>query len=82
LSSNYIDHIYQQYLKEPFVIPSETIFIDIRVMMTFCFTPQMTIAGIGGRSALPLFKDILRLSNNMKQAENIRVLSFGDCTIA
>jgi hypothetical protein len=28
LSSNYIDHIYQQYQKEPFVIPAETIFID------------------------------------------------------
>jgi hypothetical protein len=33
----------------------------------------MVIAGIGGGSALPLFKDILYISNNMKQAENIRI---------
>jgi hypothetical protein len=41
----------------------------------------MTIAGIVGGSALPLFKDILHISDNMKQAENIRVLSSGDCHI-
>jgi hypothetical protein len=29
-----------------------------------------------------LFKDILRISNNMKQTENIRVLSLGHCNIA
>jgi hypothetical protein len=28
--------------------------------MAFCFTSQMIIAGIGGGSALPLFKDIRR----------------------
>jgi hypothetical protein len=50
--------------------------------MAFCFTSQMIIAGIGGRSVLPLFKDILHISNNMKQAENIWVLSLGDCNIA
>jgi hypothetical protein len=33
----------------------------------------MIIAGIGRGSALPLFKDIFRISDNMKQAENIRV---------
>jgi hypothetical protein len=41
--------------------------------MAFCFASQMTIVGIDGGPALPLFKDILRISNNMKQAENIRV---------
>jgi hypothetical protein len=45
--------------------------------MTFYFTSQMTIAGTGGGSALPLFKDVLRISNGMKQAKNIRVLSLG-----
>jgi hypothetical protein len=30
----------------------------------------MVIAGIGGGSFLPLFKDILRISNHMKQVEN------------
>jgi hypothetical protein len=42
----------------------------------------MIIAGIGGGYALPLFKDILRIGNNMKQAENTRVLFLGDCNIA
>jgi hypothetical protein len=51
-------------------------------MTAFCFTSQMIIAGIGGGSALPLFEDILCIGNNMKQAENIRVLSLGDCNIA
>jgi hypothetical protein len=37
---------------------------------------------IGRGSALPLFKKVLRISNNMKQAENIRVLSLGDYNIA
>jgi hypothetical protein len=46
------------------------------------FTSQMIIAGIGGESALPLFKDILCINKNVKQAENIRVLSLGDCNIA
>jgi hypothetical protein len=41
--------------------------------MAFCFTSQMIVAGIVGGFALPLFKDILRISNSMKQAENIRV---------
>jgi hypothetical protein len=50
--------------------------------MAFCFTSQMIIAGIGRGSALPLSKDILRISNNMKHAENIRGLSLGDCNIA
>jgi hypothetical protein len=50
--------------------------------MAFCFTSQMIIAGSGGGSALPLFKNILCISNNMKHAENIRVLSLGDCNIA
>jgi hypothetical protein len=50
--------------------------------MAFRFTSQMIIASIGGGSVLPLFKDILRISNNMKQAENIQVLSLGDCNIA
>jgi hypothetical protein len=34
--------------------------------------------GIGAGSGLPLFKDILHVSNNMEQAENIKVLSMGD----
>jgi hypothetical protein len=42
----------------------------------------MIIAGIEGGPALPLFKDILRISNNMKQAENSRVLFLGGCNIA
>jgi hypothetical protein len=42
----------------------------------------MITAGIGRGSALLLFKDLLRISNTMKQAENIRVLSLGDCNIA
>jgi hypothetical protein len=42
----------------------------------------MIIASVGEGSALPLFKDILRIINNMKQAENILVLSLGDCNIA
>jgi hypothetical protein len=50
--------------------------------MAFYFTSQMIIAGIGGGSALPLFKDILGMNNNMKQAENILVLFLGDCNIA
>jgi hypothetical protein len=50
--------------------------------MAFCFTSQMIITGIGGGSALPLFKEILRINNNMKQVENTRVLSLGDCDIA
>jgi hypothetical protein len=50
--------------------------------MAFCLTSQIIIAGIGGGSAMPLFKDILRISNNMKQTENIRVLSLGHCNIA
>jgi hypothetical protein len=50
--------------------------------MAFYFTSQMIIADIGGGSALPLFKDILRISNNMKQAANIRALSLGDCNMA
>jgi hypothetical protein len=49
--------------------------------MAFCFTSRKTIAGIGGGSALPLFKDILHIGNNMEQAENIRVLSLGDGNI-
>jgi ABC-type enterobactin transport system permease subunit len=50
--------------------------------MAFCFTSKMIIAGVGGGSVLSLFKDLLCVSNNMKQAENIRVLSLGDCNIA
>jgi hypothetical protein len=50
--------------------------------MGFYFISQMIIAGIGRGSAPPLFRDILRISNNMKKAENIRVLSLGDCNIA
>jgi hypothetical protein len=50
--------------------------------MPFRFASQMIIAGIGGGSDLPLLKDILCISNNMKQAENIRVLSLGDGNIA
>jgi hypothetical protein len=42
----------------------------------------MIIAGIGGGSALPLFKDILRISNYLKQAENIWVLFLSGCNIA
>jgi hypothetical protein len=42
----------------------------------------MIIASIGGGSALPLFKNILRIISNMKQAENILALSLGDCNIA
>jgi hypothetical protein len=41
----------------------------------------MIIAGIGGGSALPLFKNILPPINNMKQAENIQVLSLSDYNI-
>jgi hypothetical protein len=41
----------------------------------------MIIAGIGGGSVLPLFTNILRTSNNMKQAENTRILSLDDCNI-
>jgi hypothetical protein len=41
----------------------------------------MIIAGIGGVSALPLFKGILPISNNVKHAENIRVLSLCDYNI-
>jgi hypothetical protein len=50
--------------------------------MAFCFASQMIVAGTGEGSALPLFKDILWISNNIKQAENTRVLFLGDCTIA
>jgi hypothetical protein len=42
----------------------------------------MIVPGIGGGSVSPSFKHILRVSNNMKQAENIRVLSLDDCNIA
>jgi hypothetical protein len=50
--------------------------------MVFCFISEMIIEGIGRGSALPLFKNILRVSNDMKQVENLRVLSLGDCNIA
>jgi hypothetical protein len=42
----------------------------------------MIIASIGGGSTLPLFKEILRISNNMKHAGNIGVLCLGDRNIA
>jgi hypothetical protein len=50
--------------------------------MAFCFTSQMVIEGTGRGSTLPLFKDILRISNDMKQVENFPVLSLGDCNVA
>jgi hypothetical protein len=42
----------------------------------------MIIAGIARGFSLLLFKDILSISNNKSQAENIRVLSLGDCNVA
>jgi hypothetical protein len=61
---------------------SKIALVSFGVIMAFYFTSHMIITGIGGGSALPWFKDILRISNNTKQAENIRVLSLGDCNIA